>query len=285
MRFLLLYFHGAMQATKGERVEAMKRRDLFGLCVLFVLCGAGVLWAEKPAPNPTGDQTKTPTKAKAPRQGETKGINKQFLDAKLNVKSWQKRFERHGREVWEHRYAIIGRLGLRAGMGVADVGAGSGGFLRALWEAIQPKGQLYAVDISPRFVEHLRKRIEKEGLKGASAVLGTPRSVGLAAGSVDLIFTSDTYHHFEEVEPLLGSMHKALREGGRFVVVDFERIPGVSRPWILDHVKHDKAHVKAEVQRFGFVLEREVKLPELKENYVLIFRRVSRQGSPPSKRR
>lgn len=228
-------------------------------------------WGCLPRSRAQSDSSAKKSTAQRKAPPKARSINARFLSKTLDVKHWKKNFSSHGREVWRHRHTIIGRLGLRSGMSVADLGAGTGAFLGALRRPILPGGRLYLVDISPRFIELLRTRIQKEKLGDVTVIQNTERSTNLPAASVDLIFTSDTYHHFEYVKETLASIHQALRPKGRFVVVDFERIPGVSRPWILDHVKHDKAHVIREVQQHGFVLLREEKVPELKENYMLVF--------------
>ncbi len=55
------------------------------------------------------------------------------------------------------------------------------------------------------------------------------------------------------------------------MIVDFERVPGVSREWILGHVRAGKETVRAEVERAGFACEGEVPIPEFEENYCLRF--------------
>jgi hypothetical protein len=55
------------------------------------------------------------------------------------------------------------------------------------------------------------------------------------------------------------------------VLIDFERIPGVSRPWLLEHVRAGREQVLEEVQSAGFVLERQEPIPGLVENYCLHF--------------
>jgi predicted methyltransferase len=66
------------------------------------------------------------------------------------------------------------------------------------------------------------------------------------------------------------SIRKALRPGGQVVVVDFERIEGKSREWLLKHVRAGKALVIKEIKESGFELEEEV--PMFKENYFLKFK-------------
>lgn len=250
-------------------------RIVWGWIFLGIVVGMGGGCVPRSRAQPEKIEQNTVSKRKTPTP-RSESINARFLSKTLDVEHWQKNFSSHGREVWKHRHAIIGRLGLRSGMAVADLGAGTGAFLNALRRPILPNGTLYLVDISPRFVELLNARVKKQGLKDVLVIQNTERSTRLPASSVDVIFTSDTYHHFEYIKETLASIHQALRPKGRFVVVDFERIPGVSRPWILGHVKHDKAHVIREVQQQGFVLLREEKVPGLKENYMLVFEKQER---------
>ena len=55
------------------------------------------------------------------------------------------------------------------------------------------------------------------------------------------------------------------------VVVDFERIPGKTREWVLGHVRAGKDVVKKEILTSGFTFKDEVTIPGFKENYFLRF--------------
>ena len=74
----------------------------------------------------------------------------------------------------------------------------------------------------------------------------------------------------------LQSIHSALVDGGTLVVIDFERIPGKSRQWVIDHVRGDKTRFREEIEAGGFEFLEEVKIPEFNENYLLKFRKQSR---------
>lgn len=200
------------------------------------------------------------------------GINDDFTNPTLDVDAMVKRFETESREIFAHRSAIARAVGLRAGMAVADVGAGTGIFVDFFARDTGPTGKVYAVEIAPKFVAVLQERARARRFDHVEAVLCTAQDTGLAAASVDCVFTCDTYHHFEYPRSTLASIHAALRPGGHFVVVDFERIPGTSRPWILDHVRCGKEVVIAEVRAAGFDLVEEVPLG-LRENYFLRFRK------------
>ncbi len=71
----------------------------------------------------------------------------------------------------------------------------------------------------------------------------------------------------------MATIHRALRPGGSLFLVDFERIPGVSREWLLKHVRAGKDVFTAEIEKSGFELVEEVEVKGLKENYFLKFRR------------
>lgn len=199
------------------------------------------------------------------------GINDNFLDPELDVDRYVKRFETESREVFAHRSRIARAVGLQPGMAVADVGAGTGIFVDFFARDVTATGKVYAVEIAEKFVERLRERVRTRGLSQVEPVLCTERDVNLPPASVDVVFTCDTYHHFEYPRSTLASIHRALRPGGHFVIVDFERIPGESREWILGHVRCGKATVIAEVEAAGLRFVGEAAIDGLAENYFITF--------------
>jgi predicted methyltransferase len=209
----------------------------------------------------------------APDAPPHEDINARFLAPDLDVAEYAEVFEGESREIARRREQIAAALELSPGMAVADVGAGTGLFLEPFAKRVGPAGRLYAVEISPRFREHLAERARKAGLAQVEVIAASERSSQLAPGSIDLAFVCDTYHHFEFPEPTLASLKEALRPGGALVVIDFERIPGKTSDWILEHVRAGKAEVIREIEAAGFALEREIRIEGLSDNYVLRFRR------------
>lgn len=199
-------------------------------------------------------------------------INTSFLDPNLDVDKYVKRFETESREVFAKRSAIARACKIGSGMAVADVGAGTGIFLDFFARDVTKDGTVYAVELAPKFVERLKKRKISRNQPQVEVVQCTEKDVSLPADSVDVVFTCDTYHHFEYPASTLASIRRALRPGGTFVIVDFERIPGKTRKWLLDHVRCGKAQVIDEVVSAGFELVEEVPLG-FEENYFLRFRR------------
>ncbi len=202
------------------------------------------------------------------------GINAEFLKPDLNPQQWVERFEKEGREVFDRRQEIVAAAKLRAGSAVADVGAGTGLFTFLFADAVGASGRVYAVDISPVLLAHLKGRAREGGLSQVQTVLGTDKSTMLAADSVDTAFICDTYHHFEFPRHMLASLHSALRRNGELLLVEFHRIPGVSSDWMLTHVRAGQEVFEAEIAAAGF--EKVNEPVKLKENYVTRFRKVGR---------
>ncbi len=197
------------------------------------------------------------------------GINRQYLDA--DPERWKGVFEREGRELFDRRGQIIDALQLAPGDSVADVGAGTGLFTMLFAERVGRAGRVYAVDISPSFIEAIQARVASSGLDNVVPVINSQQSVGLPPNSVDLVFIADTYHHFEYPQQMLDSIRTALRPAGRLALIDFRRVPGLSSGWIMQHVRAGQGQVIDELEAAGFRLIDEPL--KLQGNYFLLFRR------------
>jgi predicted methyltransferase len=195
------------------------------------------------------------------------GINQPFENP--DVKNFVGIFEGESREIFTKRKEIVTACQLKPEMVVADIGAGTGLFTRLFAKEVGPKGKVYAVDIAPKFIEHIEKTCKDADIKNVVGVVCTADSVKLPPKSVDLVFICDTYHHFEFPFKTMASIHEALRPGGQVVVIDFHRIPGKSREWVLNHVRAGQEVVVKEIESSGFKKVDEEKL--LSENYLIRF--------------
>ncbi len=222
--------------------------------------------------SPVLAQPAAPTAVELPE-----GINDRFLDPSLNPNDFVERFERDGREAYEARNAILEAASIQSGMRVADVGAGTGLFTVLFSDAVGNDGWVYAVDISPKFIEHIASRAEVAGIENITPVLCDENSVNLPPESIDLAFVCDTYHHFAFPKETVASIFRALRPGGRLVVIDFNRDEAASSEWILSHVRAGQQVFTEEILSVGFELFATPTIAELEENYLLIFRKPKEQ--------
>ena len=100
-------------------------------------------------------------------------------------------------------------------------------------------------------------------------IVNTPREASLPDRSIDLAFLADTYHHFEYPQSMLASIHRALRDNGRLVVIDFRKDPRTSSRWVMGHVRTNREGVIREIEPAGFRLVAD--MPLLRTNYFLVF--------------
>ena len=184
------------------------------------------------------------------------GINDSFRDP--NVKKFIGRFEVESRELFARRHEIVAACQIKPGQTVADIGAGTGLFTRLFSDAVGKDGRVIAVEISQKFLDHIQATSREAGQRNVDTLLATADSTGLPPKSVDVAFICDTYHHFEFPLKTMVSLQRALKPGGRVVLVDFRRIPGTSSDWVLNHVRAGQEVFEADL---------------LRENYFVVFQK------------
>lgn len=209
--------------------------------------------------------------AAAPSDSVRPGINDTYLNPNLDAAAQNRGFTSENRETFANREEVTAALGLKPGMTVADVGAGTGIYVPLFAKAVAPGGQVYAVDISQPLLDFGDRTMTEAGITNVTTVLGAAKTLNLPPNSVDVVFTSDVYHHFEYPPEVLADIRRVLKDDGQFIVVDYDRIPGVTPPAMLAHVRTDKKTVIAEVTAAGFAQPEEVKISGFRHSFFLRF--------------
>lgn len=204
-----------------------------------------------------------------------KELNVAFVDPNLKVDTYIERFETETRDVWAGREQIADSLGLKPGQAVADIGAGTGFFSFLFANRVGTDGKVYALEISDRFIEHIRDEAKSKKMAQVVAKKSGTESISMPENSLDVAFICDTYHHFEDPAAVMKSVHKALKKGGRVFVVEIIREEGITTDkWILDHVRAGKATFTKEIEAAGFRSVAPPSLPFLKETYMMSFEKI-----------
>ena len=152
------------------------------------------------------------------------GIGVVYMGREIaSVMGWQGAawLERAEREQEERGDLLLRELGLRAGMSVADIGAGTGYYARRMAPLVGSTGTVYAVDVQPEMVKMLTDSAKKAGLANIKPVLGTLDNVMLPDASIDLALMVDVYHELEFPFEVLQSLMRALKPGGKVVFVEY----------------------------------------------------------------
>ena len=162
--------------------------------------------------------------------------------------------ERSERESEESPSRAVAQLGLKPGQTVCDLGAGTGYYAVRMSRLVGPAGKVYAVDIQPKMLELLSKRLASAGIKNIEPVLGGETETNLPPASQDMILLVDVYHEFARPQQMLRSIRQALKDDGRLVLLEFRKEdPAV--PIRLEH-KMSLAEVKMEMEPEGFVIDK-----------------------------
>ncbi len=113
---------------------------------------------------------------------------------------------------------------------IADIGAGKGDHLTAWLAMVGPTGKVFATEIDPALIEHLRQRIATEGLENVEVRTATANSTGLPPACCDLIVLRHVYHHLSDPQATLTDIHRALKPDGQLLLIDF-RPAWILAPW------------------------------------------------------
>ena len=215
----------------------MKKAIIFPLAFLLVL---GLLlwhpWREKtPPPDPginlpsfTGTK-KEPAPAAPVHPGYTTGeasrdgIGKFYLEREIAQVmghrgiSW---LERSTRESEEAPARAVAALDFEPTDVVADIGAGSGYYTFRMAPMV-PEGEVIAVDIQPEMIAHVEARAEADEIGNVRTQLGTIEDICLPSESIDAALMVDAYHEFSHPYEMMTSIVRALRPGGRVILLEY----------------------------------------------------------------
>ena len=128
---------------------------------------------------------------------------------------------RESREAEEQPDQMLDALKIKPGDTVADIGAGVGYTSLRLSKRVGPTGTVLATDVQPEMLTLLRENAQAAGVKNIKPILATARDVKLPEGKVDLAIMVDVYHECPNPEATLKGLMKALKPGGRLVLVEF----------------------------------------------------------------
>jgi len=115
---------------------------------------------------------------------------------------------------------LVRLLGIKSGMTVADIGAGSGYYVVRLSPIVGPRGRIIAEDVVPEYLRGLRGRVHDLRLQNVVITLGEPQDPRLPANSLDIAILVHMYHEIAQPYALLYNLVPALKPGARVGIVD-----------------------------------------------------------------
>jgi arsenite methyltransferase len=199
------------------------------------------------------------------------GVLPEVVDAQLASRpaaEWMKTLESPERIASLRTDDVIGRLKLKAGDVVADLGAGSGLFAFPLARAVG-SGRVYAVELDEGFLTHIRDKAKTESVTNIVPVLGKFTDPSLPARDVEVAFFHDVLHHVENRSEYIKSVAGYVRPGGRIAVIEFN--PGDSPHKDQPTLVVSKEQTAAWMAEAGFVPADDV--PMFADKWFVVYRR------------
>jgi precorrin-6B methylase 2 len=177
--------------------------------------------------------------------------------------------ERPEREEEERLSTLVECLSIKPGEVVADIGAGSGVITLMMARAVTNTGVVYAVDIQQEMLDLLSDKLNRLDVKNVKLLLGAEQATNLPAEAIDLALLVDVYHELEFPFELAADMSRALKPGGRLVLVEYRREdPEV--PIKLIH-KMSQAQVRKELEIPELNLRWKETIDKLPRQHVMVF--------------
>ncbi len=224
----------------------------YGFTAFTLLCSCG---GQSSPPQDTTDKTRTP-------EGPGKTDIPESIRAAVNAPDRAPDDTKldGGRKPAE----LLAFAGVRPGMKVADLGAGTGYTTELLVRAVGPSGVVYGQNSQDLIDRFLAKPWEARLAKPVNAkVVKVTRNfddpLPAEARDLDLVFDVLFYHDTVwlkvDRDKMNAAVFAALKPGGRYIVVDHSGRPGTGTTETESLHRIEESVVKAEVLRAGFRLD------------------------------
>lgn len=180
------------------------------------------------------------------------------------------------REQEEQPDKMLDALKIKPGDTVADVGAGAGYTSLRLSERVGPKGRVLATDLQPQMLQMLVANAKAAGVTNIKPIRCTTTDPKLPAGEVDLILMVDVYHECSQPRTTLQGLRRALKPGGRLVLVEF-RAEDPEVPIKPEH-KMTLEQVRLEIEPEGFTFKESLEF--LPWQHIIFFEKPAAEPGP-----
>lgn len=124
------------------------------------------------------------------------------------------------RDTWMPLDTLFELADIQEGKYVADIGCHEGYLTIHLANRVGDKGKVFAVDVRDDRLDRLKKHLDSRNLKNVNVILGDYDNPKLPEKKLDVVFIVDTYHEMTDYKTILSHVHKALKPGGKLVILE-----------------------------------------------------------------
>jgi len=112
---------------------------------------------------------------------------------------------------------VLDRVAIQPGETVLEVGPGNGSYTAGAAQRVGPVGEVVAIDIEPKMIARVRKRIEAEGIKNIETHVADVYDLPFESASFDLIYMIAVINEIPNISRALLEFHRVLKPTGTLV--------------------------------------------------------------------
>jgi FkbM family methyltransferase len=119
---------------------------------------------------------------------------------------------------------LIQRSGIKEGMKVLDLGCGSGAYTIFAARAVGKKGSVYALDIEPKMLKQLEKKLaspENKDIKNVEIINKSACELPFNNSSLDLVYMVTVLQEIPDKQKALKEVKRVLKSDGILAVTEF----------------------------------------------------------------
>jgi SAM-dependent methyltransferase len=123
--------------------------------------------------------------------------------------------------LWPDPEQVLHRIGIKPAMNVLDLCCGNGHFTASICRMSAP-GKVWALDLDRVLLAEAAQRCHDQ--PNFHSIHGDARELAQRLGEpVDMIFIANTFHGIPDKTTLTRCAFKALKAGGKFVIINWHR--------------------------------------------------------------
>jgi len=145
------------------------------------------------------------------------------------------------------------RHGVEPGMHILEVGPGNGTYTLATARRLGPEGELVTIDIEPKMIERVQRRIEVEGVTNIDARVADAYDLPFGDESFDMVYMITVINEIPEIPRALAEFHRVLKPSGALVFSELFMDPDYPRAATLTHkVQAKNFRLKKKIGNFFY---------------------------------
>ena len=148
-----------------------------------------------------------------------------------------------------YMYSVLDRIGIQPGERVLELGPGAGAFTVEAAARTGPAGQLVAVDIQPRMIDFVQRRVEENRLVNVETHVADAYDLPVDDGSVDRAFLVAVLPEIPDQARALDELHRVLKPSGLLSIT--EEFPDPDYRFAFETIRSVEAAGFRLDQRYG----------------------------------